>query len=395
MDLIVGTFNTPHLYTLHFTPPTSSSTHNASLQITARTPAIGSHSWLTLNARKTHLYATAWTEPPSIAAYRLERSRTSTVSDTAAVTPHLINNASIASRSGYACVSDKYVYSAGGPSGEVFALRLDGGVGACVQRLSFVNEEVGTGSEARPHGDFGGLRHGAHSADLSPDARTLYVADIGRNCVWVYSVANLEGSEGERDGDVGVLTLRTKQIAPREGDGPRHATPHPNGGVLYVVQEHSCIVDVYTVAGDGVTLTHQKGVRIIPEEVSEKAYWADEVRVSASGDGRPKFLYASTRGLKKETMGYVAVFRLDEEGNVVGDALEIWETSTSGGWANAVEPAPMSGNSGPEWLALTDSEEGWVFVLGFHEGRILEVARCKLEPETSGEVPGAATAVWL
>lgn len=398
MDLIVGTFNTPHLYTLRFTPPDPTSSDSASLTITARHPAIGSHSWLALDSRKTHLYATAWTEPPSIAAYSLERVHKGTTpgSNTSSVTPKLINNAFIASRSGYVCVSEKYVYSAGGPSGEVFALRPDGGVGSCMQRLSFVEEEAGTGNEARPHGDFGGLRHGAHSADLSPDGRALYVADIGRNCVWAYRVADIASAETEGgDGDVKVLTLGMKQIAPRDGDGPRHATPHPNGKVLYVVQEHSCIVDVYAVAGDGVTLRHQMGVRIIPEDVSEKAYWADEVRVSASGDGRPKYLYASTRGLKKETMGYVAVFKLNVEGDVVGDALHIWESPTSGGWANAVEPAPMSGNVENEWLALTDSEEGWVFVLGFDGNRIQEVARCKLESESSGAAAGAATAVWL
>lgn len=26
--------------------------------------------------------------------------------------------------------------------------------------------------------DFGGLRHGAHSADLSPDGKLLYIADM-------------------------------------------------------------------------------------------------------------------------------------------------------------------------------------------------------------------------
>ena len=158
------------------------------------------------------------------------------------------------------------------------------------------------------------------------------------------------------------------------------------------------MVDAFAVAEDGVSLTHVRGVRIIPPEKDEKKYWADEVRVGASRDGKPKYLYASTRGLEKDTMGYVAVFALNGDGGIEGEALDIWETPTSGGWANAVEPAPrLHGNDGEEvqYLALSDSEEGFVFILSFDGSKIAEVARCKLEPEEAGMVAGAATAVWL
>lgn len=40
------------------------------------------------------------------------------------------------------------------------------------------------------------------------------------------------------------LTLVEKNIAPRSNDGPRHVWLHPNGKVLYSLQEHSCMVDV-------------------------------------------------------------------------------------------------------------------------------------------------------
>ena len=48
-----------------------------------------------------------------------------------------------------------------------------------------------------------------------------------------------------------------------------------------------------------------------------------------------------------------------------------------------------------EWIALTDSQEGYVFVLSFDGFRIEEVARVKLEDGSGVEVVGAATAVWL
>jgi len=289
------------------------------------------------------------------------------------------------------------LYSVGGPSGEVFTLRDDGGIGECIQRLSFLEKDVTT-SQGLPHGDFGGLRHGAHSVDLSPDGRYLYVADIGRNCIWTYTVnEHVYTTSSEH------LISRRKHIASRHNDGPRHTTPHPNGKVLYSLQEHSSMVDAFFIGEDGVTLQHCSGVKIIPQEKAPEDYWADEVRLSTRycRNGQPNYIYASARGLKDNVKGYVAVIAIDGGGQL-REVVHIWETPTSGGWANAVEPAPAhtyddssDGDNVREWIALTDSQEGYVFVLSFNGIHIEEVARVKLEGRNSGEIVGAATAIWL
>lgn len=72
----------------------------------------------------------------------------------------------------------------------------------------------------------------------------------------------------------------------------------------------------------------------------------------------------------------------------------MYETPTSGGWANAVEPCfeqvELEEGGKGELLVLTDEEEGWVFMITWGEGRGFdEVARLKLP------VGKAATAVWL
>src|SRR5271156_4214330 len=107
---LVGTFNTPHLYTLAFDVPSpkvngviernsltdgncdaakgnheSTSLTNgnhcakATLSILHRSAAIGSHSWLHLQPRpdsnSQNLYATAWTEPPSLCSYAVDSPR--------------------------------------------------------------------------------------------------------------------------------------------------------------------------------------------------------------------------------------------------------------------------------------------------------------------------------
>lgn len=374
MDFLVGTFYTSKLFTLRFTP--AKDAKKCKLEIKSTSEAIGGHSWLSLSSDKKHLYTTVWASPPAVASYRVEDDHT--------LTP--LNSAPVRAMSGYVCCSETTLYSAGGPTGEVFSINKDGSIGSLLQNLGFRdqgNQNDGARSGVA-HGDFGGLRHGSHSIDLSPDGKVIYIADIGHNCVWSYSVC---GNEGK-------LENRKKWIASRGNDGPRHTWPHPDGRILYSVEEHSCYVDALSISETG-ELDLISGARIIPDDKDEKKYWADEVRLSRPVSGSPRYLYASTRGLEKETKGYVAVFALDEDGRLKGEALDIFETATSGGIANAVEPAPMvDGQEGVEYLAMTDSQEGFVFVLAFDGNKIVEVARRQLVGE-DGKTLAAATAVWL
>jgi carboxy-cis,cis-muconate cyclase len=377
MDFLVGTFYTPKLFTLRFTPSKDAS--KCKLEIRHTYEAIGGHSWLSLSADKTHLYTTVWASPPAVASYRIEPDHTLT----------FLNSQPVRAMSGYVCSSPTTLYSAGGPTGEVFSLSSDGSIGPLIQNLEFRdqggNENDGARSGVK-HGDFGGLRHGAHSVDLSASGNELFIADIGHNCIWSYDISSTLTTRGK-------LENRQKWIASRKNDGPRHTWPHPNGKVLYSVQEHSCYVDTLSIA-DGTNLDLISGARIIPKDKDEKNYWADEVRLSRPASGSPRYLYASTRGLEKETKGYVAVFELDENGLVRGEAIDIFETATSGGIANAIEPAPMVKGQQVEYLAMTDSQEGYVFMLAFDGEKITEVARTQLIGE-DGKTLAAATAVWL
>ncbi|KAF3769624.1 putative isomerase YbhE [Cryphonectria parasitica EP155] len=442
--LLVGTFRSPEIYTLQFRPPPPSSSSSSSsssspasgnLTIAHISKAWGGHSWLALSPDHTRLYTTNWTDPPSVGAYAVDLATGST-------TP--LNTAPVASLSGYVTVSPsgRHLLSAGGPSGEVFRLEEDEGegqeegrkekgkgggrIGPLVQALSF-RQAGGANDGAREgvaYGGFGGLRWGAHSVDISPDGRAVYVADIGHNCVWTYRLDTL-ADEGKGEGST-LLTPEAKHISPRPNDGPRHAWPHPNGRVLYVVQEHSGMVDAFRIgggeAGEGedaaLALKHLGGETIMSAGCSAEDFWADEVRTSnlppatslrlgRSEDGgaaaaAPRWLYASTRGLRPETKGYVAAYELDAEGMILGPARCIFETRTSGGLANAVEPAPRAlyetlsrsgGGEEEEYIALTDSEEGWVTILGWNGKAFREVAATRLGGD--GGVVQAATAVWL
>ena len=378
---LVGSFNTSELYTFAFNV---SKDFEPNLHVIHRSNAQAPHSWLHVSDDKKVLYATSWTEPPGLAAYAINA-----LNDI-----RLINSVRTASRSGYVCASNRAVYSAGGASGEVFAIdQSTGGFKVSseqaseydpLQELSFVEDkpQQDDGSVM----DFGGLRHGAHSADLSANGKALYVADIGRNAIFTFSVDSKDGK----------LTLGEKHISPRSHDGPRHVWPHPAGKYVYCLQEHSSMVDVFEIVAPGPKLKHVQGVKIIPETENHKDFWADEVRTSLSDGDKPKYLYASTRGLEKTKMGYVAAFRLSEDGRIDGGKsgkeqdglLAMWETPTSGGWANAIQPGPTV--HGIEYIALTDSDEGLVMVLSWDGREFKEAARAKLD-----EGVGPATAVWL
>lgn len=385
MDFLVGTFNHPSLYLLQFDP--TGNNGQPSLKLVREHPAIGGHSWLSLSKDKRNLYTTAWLAKPSIASYRISSQGRDI---------QFLTARHVKALSGYVCSNATHVFSAGGPSGEVFKIEADGSIGDLVQELDFVSGQGENQSEKRgkvAHGDFGGLRHGAHSVDLSPDGKSLYVADIGRNCIWTYKVLHSKRAIADPPLEFGV-----KHLSPREHDGPRHTWPHPNGKILYSLQEHSSMVDVFSISTDGVTLEHAQACSVLPAGKDCKKYWADEVRHSTGPDPTsPRYLYASNRGLEADTKGYVAVYKLKDDGFLESEEpLNIWETPTSGGLANAIEPAAHKKEHGDlEYLALTDSQDGWVSVLSFDGKKILEVAKVNLGKTEDGQVVGCATAVWL
>ena len=150
-----------------------------------------------MQADITCLYATEWQAIPGVAAYRVVRR-----ADGVPVVEHL-NSVSTASRSGYVTCSAKAVYSAGGATGDVVLLKPDGSLLERVQELSFVDK-----SGQRDDGgvmDFGGLRHGAHGADLSPDGRALFVPDM---CV------GLPGTAADRSADATACGASTSTPRP-------------------------------------------------------------------------------------------------------------------------------------------------------------------------------------
>lgn len=373
-ELFVGTFRSPKLYTIRFSP----SERKLSLQTTNQ--ALSGHNWLDVSRDGKTLYATCWgTGAARVTCYDI-------VPPSSASDCHKAKQATSAPSkfmSGYVVANDKAMYSACGPQVDVFELDKAGKLKeeCAVQSFALVSEN------GRHKGDsvldFGGLRHGGHSADLSPDGSKLYVADIGRNCVWMYHV----------DPATGKLKEASKNIAKRGHDGPRHAWPHPNGRIVYSLQEHSSYVDVLRLSDDDQELEWVEAGNILPEGDDCGLYWADEVRLSPDA----RTLFGSTRGLKPETKGWISAWQLDENGRLktAGEQPKHRiQTRTSGGWANAIACAPNLGPNGETFIALTDSEEGFVQMLAYTEEKGFEVLD-ELKLGEEGEEHPVSVVAWL
>lgn len=133
-------------------------------------------------------------------------------------------------------------------------------------------------------------------------------------------------------------------------------------------------------------------------------------------------LFASTRGLTPSTKGYLASFGVLPSGLLLSPreasteeikASYIWETKTSGGWANAIAICPTSPSSAPAadatneevdpiYLSLTDSEQGFVQIVEWtRAGGFSIVDECLLRApvdelgvKEEENVIGASCAVW-
>jgi 6-phosphogluconolactonase len=112
-------------------------------------------------------------------------------------------------------------------SGSVGVLPVagDGSLGPLAELVQHSGNGPNSERQAGPH---------AHSATWSPDERFVVVADLGSDALVVYAFDQIRGKLSQQ-----------QRVAARPGAGPRHATFHPNGQLLYVANELDSTVSVY------------------------------------------------------------------------------------------------------------------------------------------------------
>jgi len=189
----------------------------------------------------------------------------------------------------------------GSGAAAVVPIQADGRLGKPSSTIQHIGSSVDHARQQGPH---------AHSANLAPDNRFAFVADLGLDKVLVYKFDAAKGT-------IAPNTPPFATVAP--GSGPRHFTFHPSGKFAYVINEMGSTVTAFSYDAAGGVLTSLQTISTLPQGFSGKSYCA-EVVAHPSG----KFLYGSNRGHNS-----ISVFAIDP---AKGTLTAVEQTPTDGKW---------------------------------------------------------------
>lgn len=277
------------------------------------------------------------TAPPSVSAYRISRGEQRSTLEFVGAQPIGDGGAAHLStdRTGKVLLTAQY----GGGSTALFPLAEDGRIEPRAQLAEHGSQGSGVvdGRQDVPH---------AHWTGTSPDNRFVFVPDLGLDKVVIWK-----------------LDLGAPRLSPHgdgecpPGSGPRHMKFHPDGDVIYVLNELSLAVTTFRYDAATGTMTPIQTVPTLCEEVKSEEMFnsASEIRVHPSG----RFVYAANRG--NDT---ITVLGVDPETK----QLEVVETEPiRGAWPRNFNLDPTG-----KWLlaAGRDSHTVAVFSIDPDSGKL-------------------------
>jgi len=166
----------------------------------------------------------------------------------------------------------------------VFPVQPDGRLGEAVGFDQHHGHSVNPDRQKGPY---------AHSVLFSPDNRYLLSTDLGLDKIFVYRF----------DASTGAISQGPEPVSVPAGSGPRHMAFHPNGQMLYVINEMASTVAAFHYNPVSGQLDPSQIVSTLPEDYAEPNI-AAEIAVNAAGS----VLYASNRGLDS-----IALFSIDPQ----------------------------------------------------------------------------------
>ncbi len=169
----------------------------------------------------------------------------------------------------------RYAIAANYGTGSVAILPLeaDGSVGPATDWVQHVGSSVNPDRQQGPHG---------HSFTPDPANRFALACDLGLDKVLVYRLDLENGKLPPNDPPFAAV---------HPGAGPRHLDFHPNGQVVYVINEIGNTVTVFAYDQERGALSELQTIPTLPPDYSETSHTAD-VHVHPSG----RFVYGSNRG---------------------------------------------------------------------------------------------------
>jgi len=182
---------------------------------------------------------------------------------------------------------DKFVLVANYGGGSVASLPVkeDGSLDPAVSVIQHSGSSVNPQRQQNPHG---------HAIYVTPNGKFALAADLGLDQVLVY----------QWDNETGKLTPNDPpHLSVTAGGGPRHLAMDDDGKFLYVLQELSSKLEVWSFDSDKGTGEEIEIHSTLPDDFDGNNSTA-EIYLHPNG----KFLYCSNRGHNS-----IAIFKVDTE----------------------------------------------------------------------------------
>ena len=174
--------------------------------------------------------------------------------------------------------SGRFIFSASYNAGSVGVVRLQEG-------LPVETVDVVEGLE------------GCHSANISPDNRTLWVPALKQDRICLFTLS-----------DDGKLVAQTPEdVKTVEGAGPRHMAFHPNHQYAYCVNELNSSVDVWELSNAHEQVECIQTLDMMPADFTDTR-WAADIHITPDG----RHLYTCDR-----TSSTITIFSVSEDGSVL------------------------------------------------------------------------------
>lgn len=167
----------------------------------------------------------------------------------------------------------------------LYPLKRNGKLQAVSSIITNMGMSVNKERQTEPH---------AHSIQFSPFENIAFSADLGTDRLNIYKLENDK-----------LIPAEQPYVRMEPGAGPRHFNIHPNGKVIYVINELNSSISV---------LKKTKGqwqkvqdISTLPADFTGDSYCAD---IHISNDGR--YLYGSNRGHNS-----IAIFSIDQKSSLI------------------------------------------------------------------------------
>lgn len=187
--------------------------------------------------------------------------------------------------------SGRWLFAGNYTSGNfsLFPLDDDGRIDPIQNNIQHFGNSINPERQEKPH---------VHGTFVSSDNKKLFVPDLGIDKVMVYGFDAANGNLAES---------KPPFIQLPAGSGPRHLDFHPSGKYIYITEELTASVAVFTITENGKYKLIQT-ISAVPENY-KGGLSSSDIHVSPDG----KFLYASSRGEANN----IAIYSIDSNTGIL------------------------------------------------------------------------------